>query len=53
MRLDSLGLKNPKEALRYLRRSRQMGYAKVASKVLIPRDEARAYIDRDHVRPLA
>ena len=52
LRLDSLGLKRPKEALRYLRRTRQIGYIKIAGKVLIPRDEMLAYIGRHRVQPL-
>ena len=46
LRLDEVGLKNPKESLRYLRRTGQIGYVKVAGKVLIPRDEVASYIDR-------
>ena len=52
LRLDSIGLKKPKEALRYLRRTRQIGYIKVAGKVVIPRDEIIAYVERHRVQPL-
>jgi hypothetical protein len=52
LRLDSVGLKKPKEALRYLRRTRQIGYIQVAGKVLIPRDEIVAYVERHRVQPL-
>ena len=44
LRLDQMGLKNPKETLRHLRRTKQLGYVKVAGKVLIPRDEVEAYL---------
>ena len=46
LRLDQLGIKNPKETLRHLRRTRQLGYVKVAGKVLIPREEIEAYVKR-------
>ena len=49
LRLDQLGLRDPKESLRYLRRTRQPGYVKVAGKVLIPRDEIAAYLARRKV----
>jgi hypothetical protein len=49
LRLDQLGLRDPKETLRYLRRTRQLGYVKVAGKVLIPRTEIGAYLQRQNV----
>ena len=49
LRLDQLGIKNPKETLRHLRRTRQLGYVKVAGKVLIPREEIAAYVKRHAV----
>jgi hypothetical protein len=49
LRLDQLGLKDPKETLRYLRRTRRIGYVKVAGKVLIPRQEVLAYLERQTV----
>ena len=49
LRLDQLGIKNPKETLRHLRRTRQLGYVKVAGKVLIPRGEIAAYLKRHAV----
>ena len=52
LRLNELGLKNPKESLRHLRRTRQIGYVKVAGKVLIPRREILAYLEQQTVRPL-
>jgi hypothetical protein len=50
LRLDQLGLQDPKESLRHLRRTGQIGYAKVAGKVLIPREEIVAYLERHSVR---
>lgn len=47
--LDRLDLKDPKESLRYLRRTRQIGYVKVAGKVLIPRREVADYLERQRV----
>lgn len=44
LRLDQLGLRNPKETLRHLRRSGQLGYVKVAGKVLIPRNALLTYL---------
>ncbi len=41
LRLGDLGVLDPKESLRYLRRTRQIGYVKVAGKVLIPRSAVR------------
>ncbi len=46
LRLDDIGLKDPKETLRYLRRTGQIGYVKVAGKILIPQSEVEAYIER-------
>jgi maltooligosyltrehalose synthase len=51
LRLDRLGLQEPKESLRHLRRTGQIGYVKVAGKVLIPREEIVAYLERQRVRP--
>ena len=49
LRLDRLGVKNPKETLRQLRRTRQLAFVKVARKVLIPRGEIYAYLERHTV----
>ena len=51
-RLDSLGLRDPRESLRYLRRARQIGCVKVAGKVLIPRDAIREYLEQNRVPPI-
>ena len=45
LRLDQMGLQDPKETLRYLRRTGQLAYVKVAGKVLIPRKSIRDYVD--------
>jgi len=50
LRLDCLGLSNPKETLRYLRRTRQLGYTHVAGKILIPMGEVVAYLERQSVK---
>ena len=50
LRLDSFGLAKPKCALRHLWRTRQIGYVKVSGKVLIPRVEIAAYLERQKVR---
>jgi len=50
LRLDQLGLRDPKETLRYLRRSRQLGFVKVAGKVLIPKEDIEVYLERQRVR---
>jgi hypothetical protein len=52
LRLDRLGLRDPKETLRYLRRGRQrqLGFVKVAGKVLIPKEDIEAYLERQRVR---
>ena len=49
LRLDQLGVRDPKEGLRYLRRTRQLGYVKVAGKVLIPRKAIATYLARQRV----
>jgi len=49
LRLDSLDLKQPKEALRYLRRTGQIAYLKVCGKVLFPRKALNDYISRNLV----
>jgi len=48
LRLDQLGLRFPKESLRYLRRSGQLGFVRV----IIPRDELTDYLERQRVKPL-
>jgi hypothetical protein len=53
LRLDSVGVTDPKESLRHLRRTRQIGYVKVAGKVLIPREEVVAYLERQKVEAVA
>ena len=50
LRLDQLKLKDPKESLRYLRRTRQLGYVKVVGRILIPRQAILAFLDRHTVR---
>ena len=49
LRLDSLDLKRPKEALRYLRRTGQIAYVKVCGKVLFPREALEEYVRRNLV----
>jgi len=45
LRLDSLGLRVPKESLRHLRRTGQLAYVKVAGKILIPKKEIATYLE--------
>ncbi len=52
LHLDCSGLKHPKEALRGLRRTRQIGYVKVAGKAIIPRGEIEAYLERNTAEPM-
>ena len=52
LRLDELDLKRPKETLRYLRRTGQLGYLKVAGKVLVPRAAIEAYLKKQKVEAL-
>jgi len=47
LRLDDMDIKNPKESLRYLRRTGQLTYFKVAGKIVIPRKAIKDYLD-DH-----
>ena len=51
LRLDRLGLRNPKETLRYLRRTSQLGFVRIAGKVMIPREDIDDYVQRHRVRP--
>jgi len=50
LRLDKLGLQDPKESLRYLRRTGQLGFVKVAGRVLIPKQDIVDYLERQRVR---
>lgn len=50
LRLDKLGLQDPKESLRYLRRTRQLGFVKVAGRILIPKQDIVDYLERQRVR---
>lgn len=52
LRLGDVGVADPKESLRYLRRTRQLGYVKVAGKVLIPRAAVQDYLERQEVKAL-
>ena len=52
LRLDQPGLRDPRESLRYLRRTRQLTYVKVAGKVLIPRTAVHDYLARQEVKAL-
>ncbi len=49
LRLDSLNLKRPTEALRYLRRTGQIAYTKVSGKILFPRQAVEDYVRRNLV----
>lgn len=51
LRLDRLGLRDPKESLRYLRRTGQIGFVKVANRVLYPLEALREYLTRQTVQP--
>ncbi len=53
LRLDQMGLSNPVESLRYLRRTRQIGYTKVAGKVLVPKSEVKRYLEEHAVEPIS
>ena len=46
LRLDVLGVKCPRESLRHLRRTGQVGYVKVCGKVLFPRQALEEYVRR-------
>jgi len=51
LRLDRLGLRDPRESLWHLRRTGQLGYVKVAGKVLIPRVKIAEYLVRQAIEP--
>lgn len=51
LRLDCLGLKDPKESLRHMRRTGQLAFVKVAGKVLIPRGAIDDYLARRKLKP--
>ena len=46
LRLDEMGLKFPREALRHLRRMGRLGYLKVGRRVLIPESALESYIEK-------
>ena len=48
LRLDTLNLKRPREALRNLRRTGQIAYVKVCGKILFPHSAIEEYL-RDHL----
>jgi hypothetical protein len=52
LRLDELGVRDPRESLRYLRRTRQLGYVKVAGRVLYTRRAIFAYLQRHAVEAI-
>jgi hypothetical protein len=52
LRLDELGVRDPRESLRYLRRTRQLSYVKVAGRVLYTRRAIFAYLQRHAVDAL-
>ena len=49
MRLKQAGVRHPRETLRYLRRTGQLGYVKIAGRILIPRPDLDSYIQRQRV----
>ncbi len=52
LKLDQLGLKSPREALRSLRRTRQIGFVKQGRHILYTHRDVEDYIKRNHVAPL-
>ena len=46
LRLDVLGIKCPRESLRHLRRTGQVGYVKVCGRILFPREALEEYVRR-------
>ena len=50
LRLDEMGLKDPKESLRYLRRTGRLGYVKIAGRILFPKDEISAFLAQQWIR---
>jgi hypothetical protein len=52
LRLDARGLKNPKEVLRHLRRTRQIGFVKIGGRILFRRQDVEEFINRSVVEPL-
>jgi len=48
LRLDQLGLKQPREALRNLRRTRRLGYVEINRRILYPRSDVEEYLDKQH-----
>ena len=52
LRLDSIGLKKPKEALRYLRRLKRIGAVKVGKVYMYLRSDLERYIAQYRVPPV-
>lgn len=52
LRLDARGLKNPKEVLRHLRRTRQIGFTKIGGRVHYTQQDIEDFIARNHVEAL-
>lgn len=45
LRLDTVGLKHPLEALRHMRRTGRLRYVKVGRRVLYPESALEAYVE--------
>ena len=50
--LDRLGLKKPKEALRHLWRMGQIGYVRIAAKIMFTQEQIEEYIEKNSVPAL-
>jgi hypothetical protein len=52
LRLDDRGVRNPRESLRHLRRTRQIGFTKIGRRIFFPLAAVLDYIDRQTVHPI-
>ncbi len=50
LRLDEMGLKFPREALRHLRRMGRLGYLKVGRRVLFPASAVESYVEQYEIK---
>ena len=52
LRLDARGLKDPKEVLRHLRRTRQIGFVKLGGRILFRKSDVEDFINKNAVKAI-
>jgi hypothetical protein len=52
LRMEDRGVRDPRESLRHLRRTRQIGYTTIGRRIFFPLSAVLDYIDRQTVHPI-